>query len=472
MTSRFNRRRFLEIAGLGTTGLVALRSGLFGSDARASPTNPQLLLFAYFSGGWDQLLTLDPRPNNEPKYQKTSAYAQGGTGIYPAYDIIQDAGVAGVLGANPSGVQSAGALTFGPAVPQSLMAHNADLCIVRGVRMDTLTHEVGRRYFLTGKFPRGLAANGSSLNTVVAGLDGSAKDVPNLAVGVESYNEGWPAFASPIRANSYNDMLTVLRQLGVPLSAATDAQLKEFEATDDSCEAHGYNGKGLVDLFRASRQKARTMTNSTASSYFKFANVTNPGPEVKPLFDVLGITTQRDLTGPKGKAAVAAQALVKGISQSVAVELANDLDDHFDWDVNHAPSLRGSLDVLGNLISFLKAQQFGTTGQSVWSHTTMVVFSEFARTPLVNGRTGRDHHLASSCLVAGPGIKGNLVVGATSDKQMAARTMNLTTGQPDDVTGAPVRPADVHATVLESMGLTYDHLSNQSPKLIQAILKG
>src|SRR5436305_374643 len=55
MNSRYSRRRFLEIAGLGASGLVALKSGLLGStEAFASAQNPQLLLFAYFSGGLEQ----------------------------------------------------------------------------------------------------------------------------------------------------------------------------------------------------------------------------------------------------------------------------------------------------------------------------------------------------------------------------------------------------------------------------------
>jgi uncharacterized protein (DUF1501 family) len=469
--NRYSRRRFLEIAGLAGTGMLALKSGLLGGQARASTANPQLLLFVYMGGGWDQLLTLDPRPNNDPKYQRASAYSATGSGIYPAYDLVQDAGVSAVLSTNSSGVQQSGALSFGPAVPQSLLAHAADLSIIRGVMMDTLTHDVGRRYFLTGKFPRGLAANGSSLNTVVAGQDGVARDLPNLAVSAESYNEGWPAFASPIRANSSTDLLTVLQPLGLPLAAATDSAVKDFENSADTCEAHGANGGGLVSLFRQSREKARTMTSSTAAKYFSF-NPQNPGPEVKPLFDALGITSSRDLSGPKGRAAVAGQALAKGVSQAVALGLAGDLDDHFDWEVNHATSLRASLDALGLLIKFLKASPFGGTTQSVWSHTTLVVFSEFARTPLLNGRNGRDHHLASSCLVAGPGLRGNALVGATSDKNMSARRANLITGAADDVTGVSLRPADVHATVLKSMGLSADHISNQSPKLIQALLKG
>jgi uncharacterized protein (DUF1501 family) len=103
----------------------------------------------------------------------------------------------------------------------------------------------------------------------------------------------------------------------------------------------------------------------------------------------------------------------------------------------------------------------------------MVVFSEFARTPLISGRGGRDHHLASSCLVAGPGIKGNVVIGATKEPNMGVSKIDVVTGKTvaeDDDSGVIVRPADVHATLLESMGLSHDHISNQSPKIIDALL--
>ncbi len=469
MIHSLSRRRFLEISGLAG-GLLALRTGLSSPEARASTADPQLLLHVYFSGGWDQLLVLDPRPNDVAAFQRAGAYAAGGSGIYPAYDVSLDAGVRAVLAGNPSGVQTAGGLTFGPAVPSALLDHAADLSIVRGVSMDTLTHEVGRRYFLTGKFPRGVAANGSSLATVVAGQEQSALELPNLAVRTEGYNEGWPAAVSPIRANSAADVLNVLRPIGVPLAAATDQALREFESTSDSCEAHAFDQNGLVSLFRASRGRARSLTDSSAAALFNF-NLANPPAEVKALFDAFQISTQADLAGPRGRAALAAQALARNISQAVALEIADDLDDHADWDQAHATTLRGGLEALGRLISFLKASPFRGGPDSVWKHTTLVVFSEFARTPLLNGRDGRDHHLASSCLLAGPGLRPNVVVGGTTDKAMAVRKVNLVTGAPDDAGGALLKPSDVHATVLKSMGLSADHLSNQSPQVVQALLR-
>jgi len=472
--AHWSRRRFLEIAGLAG-GAVALKSFLGGGRALASEQDPQLLLFAYFSGGWDQLLALDPRPNNASKYSEANAYAPGGSGIFPAYDqVIDPTGVEAVLAATGgTGIQQKGKIDFGPAIPASLLDHYLDLCVVRGLSMDTLTHEVGRRYFLTGKFPRGLAPNGSSLNTVVADVEGAAALIPNLAISTESYNEGRPAYASPIRVNSADDVLNVLKPLGTALDPDSDAALEEFEKAADTCEQHALNANGLIDLFKASRVKARSITNSTASALFKFT-IGAPPPEVQPLFDALQITTTADLNGPKGKAAIAAQALTHGISQAVSVQLSSNLDDHFDWGDSHGTTLRTSFDALGLLIKYLKAAQFGTTADTVWQHTTLVVFSEFARGPLLNGRNGRDHHLASSCLVAGPGLKGNTVIGATQEPNMAVSKVHLDTGAavPDsDEAGVILRPADIHATVLSSMGLSYDHIANQSPQVVQAMLK-
>jgi hypothetical protein len=53
---------------------------------------------------------------------------------------------------------------------------------------------------------------------------------------------------------------------------------------------------------------------------------------------------------------------------------------------------------------------------------------------------------------------------------MAARKIDFHTGQPDG-TGQAVRPCDVHATVLASMGFSDEHLSSQSPKVIEAALR-
>jgi len=52
-------------------------------------------------------------------------------------------------------------------------------------------------------------------------------------------------------------------------------------------------------------------------------------------------------------------------------------------------------------------------GGDTWlDHTTLFAFSEFARTPMFNQFGGRDHHLTSSCLLAGAGAIESLNLAA------------------------------------------------------------
>ena len=166
-----------------------------------------------------------------------------------------------------------------------------------------------------------------------------------------------------------------------------------------------------------------------------------------------------------------AQALTNGLSQAVSIELAGGLDTHSDnWAADQASTQRAGWEVLSTLISYLK-NTLDVNGKPFWDRTTIFCYSDFARTPKINQRGGRDHFLYSSTLIAGPGIKGNQAIGASNDYNYSAQPVDVETGAPDPDNGVIVRPPDVHATVLESMGLSSTNVSNQSPVLIKAALK-
>lgn len=474
-----SRRSLLQVSTAAAGGLI-LEQTFLGHSVQAQTADPQFLLLVYFDGGWDQLLALDPRDATLAKYQRPAASnPTTGTGIAPDYPVLAvgDSDMTSLLASKPSGLQRApgGTVDFGPAIPASFVNnHYADMCVVRGVSMDTLTHQVGMRYFLTGKLPRGLTANGSSLNTVWAERTKSKLDLPNLALDIESYNEGLPAFASPIRISSASDVQRVLTPGTPELLPSTDRALQAWEGTEDSCAAHGYDISGLVGAFRSSRTQSRNLANQQKADLFNFVATPPVGSDLPALYSALNIDTAKlgsELAGPKGQAAVAARAISKGVSTVVALNLVNDLDDHFDAAGEQSVKLRSGFSALGDLITFLKNTPAPGSSKSCWQCTTLMAFSEFARTPLMNSRGGRDHHLASSALLAGPGIVGNLAFGASSEKGMGTMKWNLTSGAADDVTGTYVRPTDLHATLLKSMGFDYSHLSNQSPQLIRKILK-
>lgn len=476
-----SRRAILGALGLGAgTYLLDGFLGLPFAHAEAdcpTPAEAPLLVVCEFTSGWDTLLCLDPRNHHD--------HGEPGGGIYTAYDLITDATTLAMLDATggtglykPPGCN----IEFGPAMSESLVtSHMDDLCVVRGVNMGTLTHEVGRRYFLTGKFPRGLAANGSSLETAWAALSGHLDEfqIPSLVSGgAETYNEGFSPLASGLSVPGYAEMLQVLRPLNASL--ALDGAVEQAAAKFHNggyCQHQQYDAGGHVSTHLSAWSTAQTLANGGLWKHFDFKANPPAGSQLDKLYDTFKVNKASPgatLAGKaRGQAALAAQALVNRISQVVLVRLVNVTDAHFDddWQSNHPRLLREGFDAVSDLITYLKNTE-DKPGKSFWDRTTLLCYSDFARTPIINPQGGRDHHLASACLLAGQGIKGNMAIGGNKESTYDARPVNLATGAPDDEMGHLIRPSDIHATLLSAAGLCYNHISNQDPKLISAILKG
>jgi len=89
--------------------------------------------------------------------------------------------------------------------------------------------------------------------------------------------------------------------------------------------------------------------------------------------------------------------------------------------------------------------------------TLVVVMGEFGRTPKVNRDGGRDHHSRCfSVVMAGGGVKGGTVVGA-SDARGA---------EPSE---RPVKPEDLSATIYQCLGIDYTQ-SLSSPEGVRVTL--
>jgi len=76
--------------------------------------------------------------------------------------------------------------------------------------------------------------------------------------------------------------------------------------------------------------------------------------------------------------------------------------------------------------------------------TLVVLATEFGRTPRINENTGRDHHPAVfSCALAGVGVKGGVVHGASDERGFKPAS---------DAVSVP----DLLSTVAAACGLPYD----------------
>jgi uncharacterized protein (DUF1501 family) len=115
--------------------------------------------------------------------------------------------------------------------------------------------------------------------------------------------------------------------------------------------------------------------------------------------------------------------------------------DYDAWDTHtrNFPILRENK--LPGLDQTFTALMDDLNGRGLLDETLVVVMSEMGRTPKINGNGGRDHWtFCYSALLAGAGIRGGTVVGA-SDAQAAY------------VKDRPIRPADICATIFRCLGI-------------------
>ncbi|MCA9568897.1 MAG: DUF1501 domain-containing protein [Myxococcales bacterium] len=438
--ARTPTRRDVLTALLGTGALSAFTgfNPILLPSARAQEVaTDRYFLFCYFSGGWDLLMSLDPRDPSvfSPDLKKVTRIETGFEKL-PAdrRELVST---------------SVEAMKFGPYIGR-LAQHADKLCVVRGLSMDTLTHEVGRRRFITGIPPAGLQAQGSSLMTVLASHLGANDPIPQLSVRVESYNDRFPSYASAIKVGTVDDLLRALR------NAPDSLQIAEQQAIDEVLEAFRACPESQADAFlkvaHESRHAAADLVSLNLAGAFDFSSNTATAEAIR---DRYGFAAN-ELKSAGAQAAAAVTALTSGIARTASVMVAEDLDAHGpEWATAHGPRLEAGFDVVAAILEDLASREYGTSGDSWLDHTTVIGFSEFARTAMLNSSGGRDHHLVNAAFLAGAGIRGGTVLGASSDLGMAPVAVDLATGARDPG-GTVVNPEHIFRALLQDVGIEED----------------
>ncbi len=440
---RWTRRDFLQ-AMLMTSGAAAfggLSMGHLGHLLAASPLQPgapdhrRRFIFCYFDGGWDALLGADPR---DPAIFTDEA--RGQTLIQPAYGRLPAAWSRGGTEGNGLHFDPTLNLALGPAAAP-VWRHRRELCAVRGVNMNTVTHEVGRRYLLTGRMPSGLLARGASVPTEIAAqlhAEGAPEQmpfVPNLAYAVESYNDRHPSAASGLKISSVTDLLDTLRRPDLGYSEVEDRLIADYLHRPDDFGLTLDRMPDALRRARASEIQAEAVLAARLDQRLTFPQGLN-------------------LNSPQAIGMLAVQAITEQISTCVSLRVTGGLDTHFDdWAVNQPAIQQSGFEVVDLIIQSLKDSPYPDgSGKSWLDHTTVVAFSEFSRTPLLNSRDGRDHHPVGTVLLWGAGVPHGKVVGASSDQGMLAQAVNLRTGLVDPL-GQEIRPEDILGSIMANAGL-------------------
>ncbi|MFM8706769.1 MAG: DUF1501 domain-containing protein [Planctomycetia bacterium] len=137
-----------------------------------------------------------------------------------------------------------------------------------------------------------------------------------------------------------------------------------------------------------------------------------------------------------GRGCLLARRLVEHGVRFVQVNLGG-----FDTHVDNFPAMRSLGAIIDPAIGTL-LRELAASGRL--DRTLVLLLSEFGRTPVINGTAGRDHYPdVFSGLVAGGGIRRGFVLGGTDPEGRQA-------------VERPVKVADLHATVVDQLGIDPD----------------
>jgi hypothetical protein len=374
----------------------------------------------FLDGGWDVLLAGDPR-------DPSGTFEGIDLGTNRLAPEFQDP-----FPVSMGGVEQ----LWGPTM-RALEAH-ADLAtFFRGINMNTVSHDTARSYSHTGREPAGAVARGDSIGTVAASVLDQGTLLPNAAISVPSYNRAFDNRFSAIRMNDPREIRDLIGSTQGSLPEGVEGLLNK--ALDDaySCVSPAYSGRLPEDELHISRDRILRLQEQDVVARFDFNAETPEMNEIRALYP---------LDNGAGRAtATAAQLLLTDLSAAVTTRVRGGYDTHGgEWATDQPLRQVEAFEAIGAMLTHLRNDDPG------FERTTVLVYSEFARTPKINGDGGRDHWFADTMMVFGSTLKRG-VFGASNEQDLGLLAVDPTTGLPSEA-GFQLRPEHVMATLVQSLG--------------------
>ena len=445
--SGISRRQLLRSmgGGFGMLGLaqVLADGGLLGpaptrADAATGSTNPlaprtphlraraKRVIFLFMNGGPSHVDTFDPKPmlakyaGQRPNAVETKTGRRKRGGLMPSPFRARRYGESGI------------------AVSQ-LYPHVGrlidDVCIIRSMHGDDPNHEPGLLMMNSGNPQPIRPSMGSWL---CYGLGSENQNLPGFivlcpgkpVVGPQLWSNSFlPGIFQGTHINNKTlDPQKIIQHLNNPYLSRPD-QRKQLD---------------LLQAMNRTHLAERGPDDALQSRIVSLEMAFRMQFEAQEAFDI-GRESEatRRLYG-KGNYAdtcLVTRRLVERGVRMVQVYYGNGQpwDDHKDI-ANHRNHARATDQPIAALIKDLKSRGLLDETLIVWS-------GEFGRTPTSEGTKGRDHHtLGFTTWLAGGGVKGGMVHGATDEFGFRA-------------VEKPVHVHDLHATILHLMGLDHERLT-------------
>jgi hypothetical protein len=446
---QMNRRQMLcQIGGgFGALGLATMLAGegLLTSTAKAAdaPQTPgadnplapkaphfrpraKRVIFLFMNGGPSQVDTFDPKPAME-KYRGTrpdgaqlpTERAKGG-GLLPSPFKFAKHGQSGIEVSE-----------LYPNVGKCI----DDICVIRSMHTNTPNHEPSLLMMNSGETQPTRPSLGSWLTY---GLGSENQNLPGYVVlcpgipvvGPQLWGNSFlpGVFQGTHINNSSMDPKKIIQNVNNP-NLPRSVQRQQLDLLQRMNEAH------LKERGSDDQLEARIASLEIAfRMQFEAQEVFDLGRETAATRKAYG-------DGPFASACLMARRLAERGVRMTQIYYGNGQpwDDHADI-LNHRNHAKASDQAIAALLTDLKQ-----TG--LLDETLVLWGGEFGRTPTSEGQKGRDHNSKGfSMWLAGGGIKGGMVHGATDDFGYAA-------------VEKPVHVHDLHATILHCLGIDHERLT-------------
>lgn len=428
-------------------GSLAFTSMLAKGEARAANFNPlapkpphfaakaKAFIFLFQAGGPSHLETFDPKPLlNRLDGQKRPAEF----GDVQYQNVNQNSRILGTKRSfrkyGQSGIEVS-----------DLLPHQAeiidDLCVIRSMHGDMVVHSAAQYQMMSGRVIPGFPAMGS---WIAYGLGTEAESLPAYVVMPDPHGApeaGQPMYTNGFLPSVYQPALfrpgkRPVLNLDLPQGVTLDRRRKTMDLI------RSINQANLLpeDQEFAARMSAYDTAFKMQTEAPEIFDLSNEPAETRELYGV-----GHDLTDDYGRRCLLARRLVERGVRYVCVVAGGgggetEWDAHSDIEKNHLRMASMTDQPVAALVKDLKRRGLLDSTVVLWG-------GEFGRSPESERGKGRDHHNTGfSMWVAGGGFKGGTVYGATDDIGLKA-------------TESPVHFRDLHATLLNQMGLNQDQLS-------------
>jgi len=444
---QFTRRAFL---GRGTQGVgaLALASLMAPRSSRASAAQPmrgvfdrlplrqkaKRVIWLSMAGGPSHLETFDPKPK--------LAELDG----QPMPESM-------TKGQQLAQLQGAKLMCFGPQLPFAKFGANQteicallphigsvidDICLVRSMTTDAINHDPAHMFMNTGSQIVGRPSMGA---WTTYGLGSEGADLPGFVVLI-SLGQGGQN--QPIAARQWSSGFLPSRYQGVQLRSQGEPVLYLDSPAGITRDRQGAD---ITTINALNRQHDTLVDDSEiATRIAQYEMAFQMQASVPELMDLSGEGAKMlELYGCQpGDGSFASNCLLARRLAERGVRFIQLY--HKDWD--HHSGVKEGVALKAKEIDRACMALITDLKQRGMLEETLIVWAgEFGRTPMSQGGNGRDHHnKAMSVWLAGGGIRGGIVHGATDDLGYAA-VDNITTVH------------DLHATMLNQLGIESDRFT-------------